>query len=107
MRYFPFGTATSKIIPYPGGSAFQAGSVPLPPSLLDRALSAFLKKARGEMSFAEFERKTGVPSSTLHRVEMGEQSMTMGKLTTMLKRLNLSLEDVFGATTKKKFTRRD
>jgi transcriptional regulator with XRE-family HTH domain len=67
------------------------------PSPLDKKLAAFLKKQRGEMSFAAFSKKTGFSPSMLFRLENCEQSITLGRLQQILDRLRCSLEDVFGA----------
>ena len=70
--------------------------MPLPPSDLDKKLAAFLKKQQGDMTFAAFSRKTGLPASTLHRLMNGDQSITLGRLSALLKRLKVTLWDVFG-----------
>ncbi len=62
---------------------------------LDRQLAKFLRKERGERSYAEFSRITGLPASTLFRLENGEQSLTLGKLDGVLKKLKRSVADVF------------
>jgi transcriptional regulator with XRE-family HTH domain len=69
--------------------------VPAAPSNLDKKLSAFLKKARGSMSFTEFSRKTGLPPSTLHRLENGDQSITLGRLDSVMKKLKVSMAEIF------------
>jgi len=74
---------------------------------LDHAFAAFIKNQRGDRSYSAFAKETGLDPGSLHRLERAEQSITLGRLTRVLKRLNLSLEDVFGAVVKKKFTRRD
>ena len=48
------------------------------------------------MTFAAFSRKTGLPASTLHRLMNGDQSITLGRLSALLKRLKVTLGDVFG-----------
>ncbi len=63
---------------------------------LDRKLATFLRKERGDRSYAEFSRITGLPASTLFRLENGEQSLTLGKLDGVLKKLKRSVADVFG-----------
>jgi transcriptional regulator with XRE-family HTH domain len=62
---------------------------------LDKQFSQFLRQQRGELTFAQFSRKTGLPVSTLYRLERGEQSITLGKLDQVLKRLKCSTADVF------------
>ena len=53
------------------------------------------RKQRGEMTFVQFSRKTGLPASTLFRLENAQQSITLGKLELVLKRLKCSTGDVF------------
>jgi transcriptional regulator with XRE-family HTH domain len=62
---------------------------------LDRQLAEFLKKKRGEMTYAQFARKLGVTPSTLFRLEHGQQSVTLGRLEQILERLGCRMEDVF------------
>jgi transcriptional regulator with XRE-family HTH domain len=62
---------------------------------LDRQFAAFLRRRRGEMTFAQFSRKTGLPPSTLFRLENGQQSITLTKLNGVLRRLKVRARDVF------------
>ena len=62
---------------------------------LDRQLANFLRKARGNLSYAEFSKKVGLSHTTLHRVEHGEQRLTLDKLETVLEKLKIRLKDVF------------
>lgn len=64
-------------------------------SPLDKQLAEFLRRSRGEMTFAQFSRKVGLPPSTLYRLERGEQSITLGRLQRVLDRLKCRLSDVF------------
>jgi hypothetical protein len=66
------------------------------PSVLDKKLAVFLKKRRGEMTFKEFSQKVGLPASTLFRLEQCEQSLTLGRLQTVMDRLKCTLDDIFG-----------
>jgi transcriptional regulator with XRE-family HTH domain len=66
------------------------------PSPLDKKLAKFLREQRGEMTFAQFSKKLGLPPSTIFRLERCEQSVTLGRLHQILDRLNCSLDDVFG-----------
>jgi hypothetical protein len=70
--------------------------VPTAPTDLDKRLAAFLKKQRGQMSFAQWSKVTGLPASTLFRLEQCQQSITLGRLHGMMKRLKVTLGDVFG-----------
>ena len=64
---------------------------------LDKQFGVFLRKQRGEVTYAAFSRKIGVSASTLHRLERAEQSVTLGKLEEILARLKCTLDDVFKA----------
>jgi len=69
--------------------------VPTAPTELDKRLAAFLKEQRGEKSFAEWSKVTGLPASTLFRLEQCQQSITLGRLHGLMKRLKVTLADVF------------
>ncbi len=59
-------------------------------------LGRFLRTKRGDLSYPAFGRKLGLSSSSLHRMELGEQNVTLKTLEHLMKRLNCSLEDLFG-----------
>lgn len=72
--------------------------MPSAPTDLDRELAQFLKKRRGEMSFAQFSKITGFTASSLHRLhrlEHCQQSITLARLHGLMKRLKVTLADVF------------
>jgi transcriptional regulator with XRE-family HTH domain len=62
---------------------------------MQKQLAQFLRHKRGDMSYPAFARKVGVSSSSLQRMEMGEQNVTLKMLEHLLKRLKCSLTDVF------------
>src|SRR3954464_1748537 len=64
-------------------------------SELDEKLAAFLRKKRGEMTYADFSRKVGLPKSTIFRLEQLQQSITLGRLETVMQRLKCTLDDIF------------
>lgn len=66
------------------------------PSALDKKLAKFLREQRGEMTFAQFSKKTGLPPSTLFRLEQCEQSITLGRLQQVMDKLKCELTDIFG-----------
>ena len=66
------------------------------PSRLDKQLARFIREQRGEMTFAAFSKKVGLPPSTIHRIENAEQSVTLGRLDSVLSKLKCTLADVFG-----------
>jgi predicted transcriptional regulator len=65
------------------------------PSPLDRQFAAFLKRSRGDQTFAAFSKKTGLPPSTLYRLERCEQSATLGRVSELMKRLKCTMRDIF------------
>ena len=64
------------------------------PNTLEKKLAAFLKKQRGEMSFAVFSKKVGFSPSMLFRLENCEQSITLGRLQQLMDRLKVGWKDV-------------
>jgi len=62
---------------------------------LDRQLALFLRKTRGEMSYVQFAKKTGISHMTLFRVEKGEHHLTIDKLETVMRKLKVRLPDIF------------
>ena len=62
---------------------------------LDVQLAQYLRKARGELSYAQFGKKTGLSHTTLHRLERGEHHLTLNKLETLMTKLKIRLKDVF------------
>ena len=66
------------------------------PSPLDKKLAKFICEQRGEMTFAQFSKKVGLPPSTIFRIENCEQSATLGRLQQIMTKLKCTLADVFG-----------
>jgi transcriptional regulator with XRE-family HTH domain len=62
---------------------------------LDKQFGRFLRQQRGNESYAVFAKKLGISASTLFRLENAEQSVTLGKLEEILKRLKTNVRDVF------------
>jgi transcriptional regulator with XRE-family HTH domain len=62
---------------------------------MQKQLGEFLRRKRGEMSYPAFARKLGISSSSLHRMEMGEQNVTLTTLEHLLRRLKCSVSEVF------------
>ncbi len=65
---------------------------------LHKQLSRFLRKKRGEMSYPAFARKLGISSSSLHRMELGQQNVTLKTLEHLRKRFKCSVSDIFDDT---------
>ena len=62
---------------------------------MEKQLARFLRLKRGEATFAAFSKRLGIPASTLCRLEQAQQSISLGKLECILRRLNCALSDVF------------
>ena len=62
---------------------------------LQKRLGKFLRKKRGALTLPAFSRKLGISSSSLHRMELGEQNVTLATLGLLLKRLKCGMSDIF------------
>ncbi len=72
-----------------------AGSLRGVPASLETQLGRFLRARRGEMTYAKFSKKLGLPLSTLHRLKQGAQSITLRGLRQIMRRLKCRLADIF------------
>lgn len=62
---------------------------------LDTQLAVFLRRKRGDTTYAQFARRLGISASTLYRLEHGEQSITLERLEQIMMRLRCSIGDIF------------
>jgi len=62
---------------------------------LRQQLGKFLRERRGNLTLAQFARKTGISDSTLQRLEIFQQNVTLDTLELILKKLNCDLGDIF------------
>lgn len=62
---------------------------------LKNQLAKFLREKRGEMTLKQFGRKLGVSDSTLQRLEIGDQNITLRSLQQIVDRLNCEVADIF------------
>ena len=62
---------------------------------MDVQLAKYLRKARGELSYFQFSKITGISHTTLHRLEKGEHHLTLNKLETVMDKLKIKLADIF------------
>ena len=63
-----------------------------------KQLADYLRKQRGDKSLLAFARKLGISDSTLQRLEIAEQNITIDTLEQIVDRLKCDLSDVFGVT---------
>jgi DNA-binding Xre family transcriptional regulator len=61
----------------------------------DTNAASFLRKRRGDLTFKQFSRKIGISDSTLHRMEMAEQNVTLKTLEQICSRLKCRVTDIF------------
>jgi len=69
--------------------------LPSVPRKLRTQLGAYLRKRRGELTYAQFSRRIGVSKSTLQRLEQAEQNITVDTLEHLLGKLSVRISDVF------------
>jgi transcriptional regulator with XRE-family HTH domain len=62
---------------------------------LDLQLAKYLRKQRGEMSYAQFAKKTGISHTMLHRLELRERHITLNKLEVLMNKLKIKMRDIF------------
>ena len=61
---------------------------------LARERAENLRKERGEQSQVAFARKIGISKSSLNRIEIGEQNVTLETLDTICARLRCGIHDL-------------
>jgi DNA-binding Xre family transcriptional regulator len=62
---------------------------------LAKQLAEFLRKRRGDLTYKQFARKTGISDSTLQRLEMGQQNVTLKTLEQLCERLKCGVSELF------------
>jgi transcriptional regulator with XRE-family HTH domain len=62
---------------------------------LRKQLAEFLNRKRGDQTFQQFARKMGLSDSTLQRIEMMEQNVTIDTLQHIVNRLACRVSDIF------------
>lgn len=55
-----------------------------------------LRELRGEESQLQFAKRLGISKSSLNRMEIGEQNVSLNTLETLCKRLKCDVGDLFG-----------
>ncbi|MDB6131537.1 MAG: family transcriptional regulator [Verrucomicrobiales bacterium] len=73
----------------------NGGTLPNVAASMQKQLAQFLRKKRGKLSYPAFARKIGISSSSLHRMELGEQNVTLKTLEFLLKKLKATVNEVF------------
>ena len=63
---------------------------------LQKQLGSFLRKRRGELTLMQFSKKLGISDATLHRLEQGEQNVTITTLERLSERLKCKVGEMLG-----------
>ncbi|WCJ60698.1 helix-turn-helix transcriptional regulator [Fontisphaera persica] len=63
---------------------------------LAKNLGSFLRKKRGKLTYAQFAKKVGLSDSTLHRMEMADQNVTLKTLEQLAERLKCKVSEMLG-----------
>lgn len=64
-------------------------------STLAQRLGIRLRELRGEESQLQFSKKLGISNSSLNRMELGEQNVSLNTLEVLCKRLKCDVGDLF------------
>lgn len=62
---------------------------------LSKKLSKNLKKMRGELTQVQFARKLGISKSSLNRLEIGEQNVSLKTIEKLCNRLKIFIGELF------------
>jgi putative transcriptional regulator len=62
---------------------------------LAKRLGSRLRELRGDIPQVRFAQKLGISKSSLNRIEMGEQNVTLDTLEILCERLKCDVADVF------------
>ena len=60
----------------------------------DQQLADFLRQQRGENSLEQFARETGVPRSTLHRVELVQHQVAFSRVELIVRNLGCTINHI-------------
>ena len=60
-----------------------------------KQLGNFLRMRRGVQTYARFAGKIGISDSSLQRLEMGEQNVTLATLEHIVNRMKCKISDIF------------
>jgi transcriptional regulator with XRE-family HTH domain len=63
---------------------------------LANQLASFLRRKRGKLTYAQFAKKVGLSDSTLHRLEMADQNVTLKTLEHLSGRLKCKVGEMLG-----------
>jgi len=62
---------------------------------LQKQIGRFLRRKRGDKTYAHFARQIGLSASSLQRMELGQQNVTVATLEFLLKRFKCRITDIF------------
>ena len=59
-------------------------------------MSQFIREQRGDLTLLQFSRKLGISDSSLQRIELGQQNVSLATIQQIVNRLGCSVGDIFG-----------
>lgn len=63
---------------------------------LQKQLGAFLRKKRADLTLMQFSKKLGISDASLHRLEQGDQNVTITTLERLSERLKCKVGEMLG-----------
>ena len=63
---------------------------------LQKQLGMFLRKRRGNLTLMQFSKKIGISDASLHRMEQGNQNVTLNTIELISERLKCKVGEMLG-----------
>ena len=63
---------------------------------LQKQLGMFLRKRRGNLTLMQFSKKLGISDASLHRMEQGNQNVTLNTIELISERLKCKVGEMLG-----------
>jgi len=59
-------------------------------------MSRFIREQRGDLTLLQFSRKLGISDSSIQRMELGQQNVSLATIEQIVNRLGCSVGKIFG-----------
>lgn len=63
---------------------------------LAEELAQFVRAQRGDLTLRQFSRKVGISDSSLQRIELGQQNVSLATIQQLVTRLGCNVGEMFG-----------
>ena len=73
-----------------------AATLALMAQKLQKQLGMFLRKRRGNLTLMQFSKKLGISDASLHRMEQGNQNVTLNTIELISERLKCKVGEMLG-----------